>query len=112
MSKTIKVTNEEIKDKMTGLQDTLNERDKSHGDFIQNGIIMQGLKNLCRYQNGWNKLTSPQREAIDMICHKLGRILCGNPNNPDHWHGIAEYATLVENIILYGSSTLPTNLST
>jgi hypothetical protein len=33
-----------------------------------------------------------QREAIDMICHKLGRILSGDPSHPDHWLDIQGYA--------------------
>jgi hypothetical protein len=30
-----------------------------------------------------------------MICHKIGRILNGNPNNKDSWWDIAGYATLI-----------------
>jgi hypothetical protein len=37
-----------------------------------------------------------QREALDMILHKIARIVNGNPNETDHWHDIAGYATLVE----------------
>jgi hypothetical protein len=42
-------------------------------------------------------LNPSQREALDMIQHKIGRILAGNPNHHDHWHDIAGYATLVAN---------------
>lgn len=38
-----------------------------------------------------------QREALDMIFHKIGRIVCGDPNYADSWHDIAGYAKLVEN---------------
>jgi hypothetical protein len=38
-----------------------------------------------------------QRESLDMIAHKIARILNGNPNVHDHWHDIAGYATLVAN---------------
>ena len=88
----------------TDVQETLNERENSHGDFIENGRLMQELKNACRYHTNWGALVPHQREAIDMICHKLGRILCGNPNHIDHWHDIAGYATLVENILSTGKS--------
>ena len=93
------------------IQLTLNERSTTHGDFKANASVMQHLKEIVRAERGWNNLSSTQREAIEMICHKLGRILCGNPNHSDHWHDIAGYATLVENIILTGKShpTLPSN---
>lgn len=86
------------------VQSTLSSRANTHGNFQDNGRVMQNLKSIARHQPGWNQLTPYQAEAIEMICHKLGRILCGNPNFTDHWHDIAGYATLVENILLTGSS--------
>lgn len=116
---------------MTDVNETLNSRANTHGDFRDNGFIMQLLKNCMRnfgrnwpqfctsttYTNGYTfsslhasistdngKLTPEQCEALDMIQHKIGRILSGNPNEPDHWHDIAGYATLVENILRTGNS--------
>ena len=83
---------------------TLSTRSSSHGSFIDNGEIMQELKKTCRSGANYHKLSNPQREAVDMICHKLGRIVCGNPDFTDHWHDIAGYATLVENILTHGKS--------
>ena len=88
------------------VQSTLNVRGNSHGDFRENGRIMQALKDVVRNAGHWPKLQSHQREAIDMICHKIGRVLCGNPNHADHWHDIAGYATLCENIIVHGEPYL------
>lgn len=97
--------------KPTDVQSTLSTRANTHGDFIENGRIMQHLKDVVRGGANWNPLaknsnplTEYQREALDMICHKMGRILSGNPNEPDHWHDIAGYATLVENILKTGKS--------
>jgi hypothetical protein len=45
---------------------------------------------------GYNKLSADQRESLDMIQHKIGRILCGDPDYADSWHDIAGYAMLVE----------------
>lgn len=78
------------------IQATLDQRANSHGSFIDNGIIMQALKSRVRNVPGWEKLAPYQAEAIDMILHKIGRILSGNPDFTDHWHDIAGYATLVE----------------
>lgn len=36
-----------------------------------------------------------QREAIEMICHKLARIVNGDPYYADSWTDIAGYAKLV-----------------
>jgi hypothetical protein len=36
-------------------------------------------------------------ETLDMIAHKIGRIIAGNAAEPDHWRDIAGYAQLVAN---------------
>jgi hypothetical protein len=36
-----------------------------------------------------------QWEALEMIVHKIGRIVNGNPDKIDHWVDIAGYAKLV-----------------
>lgn len=40
-------------------------------------------------------LAPDQQEALDMICHKIGRIINGDPDYADSWHDIAGYAQLV-----------------
>lgn len=87
------------------VQSTLNDRAKTHGSFIDNGLIMQDLKLTMRNEGkNWGKLHPYQREALEMIQHKIGRVLSGNPDEPDHWRDIAGYATLVENILTTGQS--------
>lgn len=74
----------------------LNERGSTHGDFQANGEIMQALKSLMHDHFGWRKLEPYEREALEMIQHKVGRILCGDHKFFDHWRDIAGYAKLVE----------------
>ena len=76
------------------IKSTLEERSKTHGDFTENAEIMQQLKYVCHLSPNWknNKLSVVQQEAIDMICHKLGRILAGDPNHADHWLDVQGYA--------------------
>ena len=50
-------------------------------------------------------LDSDQQEALDMICHKIGRIINGDPDYADSWVDIAGYAQLVANR-LQGSGSL------
>lgn len=78
------------------IEHTLAERLKTHGSFVENGRIMQALKDVARSGVNWDRLAPYQKEAIDMNLHKIGRILSGDPNCLDHWRDIAGYATLVE----------------
>lgn len=73
----------------------LSERGKTHGDFTDNARVMQALKKIMEAEPGWQRLNDIQREALQMNAHKVGRILCGNPNFKDHWDDIAGYAKLV-----------------
>lgn len=77
---------------------TLTERGYRYGKFIDHAQITQELKTIIRIyvaRKPVGFLTSDQREALDMICHKIGRILNGDPNYADSWHDIAGYAQLV-----------------
>jgi hypothetical protein len=73
----------------------LNERKKTHGDFTDHALMTQALKNVMWSSANWDQLNPCQKEALDMIAHKIGRILAGNPNYRDHWDDIAGYARLV-----------------
>ena len=75
----------------------LAERGSRYGKFISHATITQRLKetigaNLA-YQG--KKLADDQQEALDMICHKIGRIVNEDPNYADSWVDIAGYAKLV-----------------
>lgn len=85
---------------MHSVSNTLDQRGKNYGEFSEGAAIMQSLKDVARDTNGWQRLNNPQREAIDMIFSKLGRILNGDPNHADSWHDIAGYAQLVERELL------------
>lgn len=75
--------------------DLLEQRKETHGDFHSNSFISQTLKGVVRPWIADRELTSAQREAIDMILHKISRICAGNPDHADHWRDIAGYANLV-----------------
>ena len=75
------------------LKAVLQERGKTNGDFTEMCATIQKLKQAMLM--GHMKRDSIHNEAIDMICHKLGRIAAGDPNTEDHWRDIAGYATLV-----------------
>jgi len=75
----------------------LAQREKTHGDFTDHARITQQLKTTLRElrPEGWHKLDDCQKETLDMIAHKIGRVLAGDPNVKDHWDDIAGYATLI-----------------
>ena len=73
----------------------LAERATTHGDYAAHAAVTQQSKELARQMPGWQRLSDMQRETIDMTAHKMGRILAGDPNLPDHWDDIAGYNRLV-----------------
>lgn len=77
------------------VEQILTQRGTTHGDFTDNARISQMLKDSLRNQHGWGNLNDVQREALDMISHKIARALAGNPDFKDHWDDIAGYAKLV-----------------
>ena len=81
---------------MTKVDETIKVRDAEYGGFENMARISQDMKVIARDTPGWKRMNPHQREATDMIIHKLGRMLAGNPNNFDGWHDIQGYAKLVE----------------
>ena len=72
------------------------ERGARYGLFTGHAHITQGIKAVMQTHDGWDRLADDQREALEMIAHKVGRILNGDPDYADSWHDIAGYARLVE----------------
>lgn len=76
------------------IEKTLKQRQKTHGNFETHAKISQELKAVL-WKYDYQNLSPDQCEALEMICHKIARILNGNPDVHDHWHDIAGYSTLV-----------------
>jgi hypothetical protein len=76
---------------------TLDARALDYGKFIEGAEVMQMLKRVVQnaLSNRDKTLAHDQAEAMDMIIHKIGRIINGNPDVVDHWLDIAGYAQLV-----------------
>jgi hypothetical protein len=86
----------------SNLTEILEDRQKTHGDFADHARATQALKSVItaevyyRSQRGQPPLTAEQLEALEMIAHKIGRILAGDPNFEDHWTDIAGYAQIAK----------------
>jgi hypothetical protein len=76
---------------------TLDARAVDYGKFIEGAEVMQMLKRVVQnaLSNRDKVLAHDQAESMDMIIHKIGRIINGNPDVVDHWLDIAGYAQLV-----------------
>lgn len=81
------------------VEQTLSERGNRYGDFKDHAYITQLLKRVKEDSPNGAGLKAYQEEAIDMIFHKIGRILNGDPDYIDSWHDIVGYAKLVEDIL-------------
>lgn len=77
----------------------LNERSARYGDFDRTAEIIQSLKSQMYDSPNWDKLPAPMKEAFEMIQHKIGRALNGDPFYVDNWQDIAGYAQLVVDIL-------------
>jgi len=70
-------------------------RAATHGNFDEVAALAQAMKELMRGAPNWPRLCAAQREALEMKATKLARLLCGDPNEPDHWRDDAGYSALV-----------------
>lgn len=86
----------------------INIRNKTHGNYGDHARITQTIKTVIQNFHTvkstcdmpvkpYDLLNDCQRESLDMIAHKIGRILAGDPDFRDHWDDIAGYAKLVAN---------------
>lgn len=80
----------------TDVDATLIERGSRYGKFIDHATTTWGIKRAMTAGKNWAQLAPDQLEALDMIAHKIGRILEGDPNYADSWHDIAGYAKLID----------------
>lgn len=74
---------------------TLAERGSRYGSFADMAAISQALCEVMRATPGWKRLTPSQREALEMIQHKIARMLNGDPTYEDNAVDVVGYSTLM-----------------
>jgi hypothetical protein len=76
---------------------TLDARAEMYGKFKDGASLMQAIKRtMAAHASKHDKtFADDQWEALEMIVHKIGRIVNGDPDVVDHWVDIAGYATLI-----------------
>lgn len=60
---------------------------------------IQTIKSAMHSGPQWDNMSPGQREALELIATKIGRIVSGDPNHIDHWDDIIGYATLARDRI-------------
>lgn len=97
---------------MADIKKTLDERGARYGSFKGHAEVTQKLKQIIQLELEKREkfLSDVQQEAVDMILHKLGRIVNGDANYIDSWRDIVGYTQLVvaELLVTDGSTDVKT----
>ena len=81
------------------ITDILKERGDNYGKFVDHSRISQSMNTMIRMGKSWNDMRVDQKEALEMIVHKMARILNGDPNYKDSWVDIEGYARLISDTL-------------
>jgi len=82
---------------VSNIEEILTERQLTHGEFVDHALLAQSLKAAMHNHPRWLTLAPDMAEALEMIQHKIARIINGNPEYADHWVDLIGYARLIEN---------------
>ena len=79
------------------INNILAERGSRYGEFEQHARITQAMKDAMRVESlgKYNELPDYMKETLEMVCHKIGRIINGDPYYDDSWIDIIGYTQLV-----------------
>lgn len=81
------------------IESTLSERGNRYGSFAEHARITQNIKRAMQDSPNWETLSDDKKESLEMLAHKIGRILNGDPEYKDSWHDIVGYAMLVDEVL-------------
>lgn len=79
-------------------EQTLLDRRAIHGDFVEHSTTSQVLLNTLRSNPAWEDKSPVEQEVMQMICHKLARVITGVPCI-DTWRDIQGYAKRAEEFL-------------
>jgi hypothetical protein len=91
----ITITNVTMEPEKTDVDAILGERGNRYGTFESNAKTCQLLKNVLHSQDGWYRLSYVQREAVEMMMHKISRLVNGDATYLDTVVDIAGYNQLM-----------------
>lgn len=79
---------------MNEISAVLAERGKRYGEFPEHARITQSLKRAMSDSPNWAKLPDYQKEALEMVAHKIGRMLNGDFMYEDNLVDLIGYTQL------------------
>ena len=88
-------TNDAGESTSISVDETLQQRGNRYGKFSEHARISVNIKEALRDSRNWGKLEPNMQEALDMVAHKVARILNGDPNYDDSWIDASAYLQLV-----------------
>lgn len=77
------------------IEEILQQRGNLYGSFVGHAKITQDIKRAMSDSPNWGGLSDDKKECLEMLAHKIGRILNGDPEYHDSWHDIVGYTKLV-----------------
>lgn len=80
---------------MTDIKKILEMRGNKYGKFTDHANVTQDLKEAMALGASWETLPPYMKESLEMVAHKIGRIVNGDPYYDDSWIDIIGYTQLV-----------------
>ena len=77
------------------VEDILNERERTHGDYPVQSATAQILKAAMREMPNWFSMPSYMKESLEMIATKIARMGHGDCHNSEHSLDGAGYFQLI-----------------
>ena len=77
------------------IEEVLEKRQATYGSFTKNAEISQMMKYFMAQDTNYKQMPLAHREALEMIVHKIARIVNGDCNYMDNWIDICGYSQLV-----------------
>ena len=77
------------------IEEVLNQRQTTYGSFTKNAEVSQMMKYFMTQGTNYKQMPMAHREALEMIVHKIARIVNGDPTYIDNWIDICGYSQLV-----------------
>ena len=77
------------------IDQTLSERGARYGEFAGNANVSQMLKQTLHSSPNWDDLPNYMKEALEMVMHKISRLLNGDFTYTDNVVDMLGYTQLM-----------------
>ena len=85
--------------KIQSTEEILAERGSRYGKFSDNSRTTQAMKRVFKTGTSFAQLSDSQLEVLDMVAHKISRIINGDPKYLDSWQDMIGFTQLEINIL-------------